>query len=350
MSNKLPEQPNNEEVDLVIIFRLLGRAFSKLFRAIGSFFHFIFRLVVFALKPIVENFKLISVVLIGAALVGYFVEKFKDPVYSSSMLVKPYYDSEYQLTTNINYFNSLIGSGNYKELSEIFEIDSLTTAKQLLGFEIQIGPETQYDLIREYDEYMQSIDSTLVIEMTFEDFLEKRDILAGTIFSITANATENDIFPSLEKGFVKTFENEYSKKLKAKTDSIRRVKKQTFLQELKRVQDIQETYLEIKKNESSKGEATYASGTIPLVQEKTKTREYDLFQEELRIRRAIRTIDEELLDKNEYYDILSRFEEVGTIQTSIFNKYTFIFPALIFVLMVLAYTFFRVFKFIKDYE
>ena len=350
MSNKLPEQPNNEEVDLVIIFRLIGRAFSKLFRAIGSFFHFIFRLIVFALKPLVENFKLISVILIGAALVGYFVEKFKDPVYSSNMTVKPYYDSEYQLTTNINYFNSLIRSGNYKELSEIFEIDSSTTAKQLLGFEIQIGPETQYDLIREYDEYMQSIDSTLVLDMTFENCLEKREMLTGTIFSITAKATENDIFRSLEKGFVKTLENEYSKKLKAKLDSIRRVKKQTFLQELERVQDIQETYLEIKKNESSKGEATYASVTIPLVQEKTKTREYDLFQEELRIRRAIRTIDEELLDENEYYDILSRFEEVGTIQTSIFNKYTFIFPALIFVLMVLAYTLFRAFKFIKDYE
>lgn len=350
MSNKLPEQPNNEEVDLVIIFRLIGRAFSKLFRAIGGFFHFIFRLVVFALKPIVENFKLISVVLIGAAIVGYLVEKFKEPVYSSSMLVKPYYDSEYQLTTNINYFNSLIGSGNYKELSEIFEIDSSTTAKQLLGFEIQIGPETQYDLIREYDKYMQSIDSTLVLDMTFENFLEKRDILAGTIFSITAKATENDIFPSLEKGFVKTLENEYSKKLKAKTDSIRRVKKQTFLQELKRVQDIQETYLEIKKKESSKGEATYAGGNIPLIQEKTKTREFELFQEELRIRRAIRIIDEQLLDENEYYDILSQFEEVGTIQTSIFNKYTFIFPTLIFILMILAYTLFRAFKFIKDYE
>ena len=350
MSNKVPEQSNNEEVDLIIVFRLIGRAFSKLFKAIGSFFHFIFRIVIHALKPLVENFKLISVILIGAALVGYFVEKFKDPIYSSSMLVKPYYDSEYQLTTKVNYFNSLIGSGNYKELSEIFEIDSSTTAKQIIGFEIEIGPETQYDLIREYDGYMRSIDSTLVLEMTYNDFLAKRDILAGTIFSITAKATENNIFPSLEKGFVKTFENEYSKKLKAKTDSVRRVKKQTFLQELERVQDIQETYLEIKKNESSKGEATYAGGIIPLAQEKTKTSEYELFQEELRIRGAIRTIDEQLLNENEYYDILSRFDEVGTIQSSIFNKYTFIFPAVIFVLMVFTYALFRVFTFIKEYE
>ena len=43
MSNKVPEQSNNEEVDLIIVFRLIGRAFSKLFKAIGSFFHIIFR-------------------------------------------------------------------------------------------------------------------------------------------------------------------------------------------------------------------------------------------------------------------------------------------------------------------
>ena len=87
-----------------------------------------------------------------------------------------------------------------------------------------------------------------------------------------------------------------------------------------------------------------------MAQEKTKTSEYELFQEELMIRGAIRTIDEQLLNENEYYDILSRFDEVGTIQSSIFNKYTFIFPAVIFVLMVFTYALFRVFTFIKEYE
>lgn len=286
-----------------------------------------------------------------AAVVGFAMERLKEPVYVSDMLVRPYYDSKYQLANNVNYFNALIGSQNYSELSTIFEIDSSTTATQLLGFEIEIGPETQNDLIKEYNDYIKSIDSTLAVDVTYEDFIENRDILAGRIFSIKAKATSNDIFPSLEKGFSKTFKNEYSITLKERTDSIRKVRKQTLLQELERIEDLQEMYIDIKKAESEKGEAKIGPGGIfPMIQEKTETKEYELFQEELKIREAIRRIEEEFIEENEFYDILSGFEEVGTIQADIYQKYSFIFPALAFIIIATVYVVFNVFKFIRDYE
>ncbi|GAB4153837.1 MAG: hypothetical protein Tsb0033_00920 [Winogradskyella sp.] len=267
------------------------------------------------------------------------------------MLVKPYYDSKYQLANNVDYFNALIGSQNYTELSKIFEIDSSTTAKELIGFEIEIGPETQNDLLKEYDDYIKSLDSTLAVEVTYEDFIENRDILAGSIFSIKAKATNNDIFPSLEQGFIKTFKNEYSIKFKARTDSIREVKKQNYLEELERVEKLQETYLDIKTNESSKGELKLgANGLIPLIQEKTETKEYELFQEELKIRSALRILEEEALEESEYYDILSSFEDVGTIESNSFERYSLIFPAISLLIMVLVYVVFKAFKFIKEYE
>ena len=351
MSDKLPHRPQDEEIDLIVIFRLIWRGFGKIFKSIGSFLNSIFKHLIYLLKPIVKNFKLITVVLMVAALIGFFAEKFKDPVYMSNMLVRPYYDSKYQLANNVNYFNALISAQNYRELSQIFEIDSSTTAKQLIGFEIEIGPETQNDLIKEYDDYIKSIDSTLAVEVTYEDFIENRDILAGSIFSIKAKATHSDIFPSLEKGFGKTFENEYSKTLKERTDSIRMLQKQTLLRELKRVEDLQETYLDIKKKESDKGEVRMgASGIFPLIQEKTETKEFELFQEELRIRKSLRAIEEEMIEEREYYDMLSGFEEVGSIETSYFDRYSIIFPVLAFFIMSLAYIFFKIFKFIKEYD
>ena len=36
MSNKLPEQPNSEEVDLGQLFKLIGNAFNRFFKFIGS--------------------------------------------------------------------------------------------------------------------------------------------------------------------------------------------------------------------------------------------------------------------------------------------------------------------------
>ena len=351
MGDKLPERPQEEEIDLVIIFRLLGRGFNNLFKSIGGFLKTIFKYFIYLLKPIIKNFKLITIVLMVAAIAGFAMEKFKEPVYVSDMLVRPYYDSKYQLANNVNYFNALIDTQNYSELSTIFEIDSVTMAPQLLGFEIEIGPETQNDLIKEYDDYIKSIDSILAVDVTYEDFIENRDILAGNIFSVKAKSTSNDIFQSLEKGFSKTFKNEYSITLKERTDSIRTVKKQTLLQELKRVEELQEMYIDIKKNESEKNEVSLGSGGLfPMIQEKTETKEFELFQEELRIREAIRRIEEEFIEEREFYDILSGFEEVGAIETELIQKYTLIFPALAFIIISAVYIFFNLFKFIRDYE
>lgn len=351
MSEKLPQDSQNEEVDLGQLFNAIGKLFEKLFSFIGNVLKGIFSAIIFSLKPIVNNFKLVAIILMASALIGFVVEKLMAPIYISNMLVKPYYDSKYQLANNVDYFNALIGSENYKELSNIFEIDSSTTAKELIGFEIEIGPETQNDLLKEYDDYLKSLDSTLAVEITYEDFIENRDILAGSIFSIKAKATDNGVFTSLEKGFIKTFENEYSIKFKAREDSIRKVKKLNYLQELARIEKLQNTYLEIKTNESNKGEFKFGTdGLIPLIQEKTETKEFELFQEELKIRNALRVLDEEALEGSDYYDILSGFEEVGTLELSVFERYSLVFPAIGFLIMALVYFTFKAFKFIKEYE
>ncbi|WP_369999123.1 hypothetical protein [Winogradskyella sp.] len=351
MSDNLPNKPQDEEVDLGQLFNAIGNLFERLFSFIGKVFKGLFSALIFILKPIVNNLKLVAIVLMISMLIGFSVEKFKEPVYVSDMLVRPYYDSKYQLSNNVDYFNALISSENYNELSTIFELDSLTTAKQLIGFEIEIGPETQNDLIKEYDDYIKSLDSTLAVEITYEDFIENRDILAGNIFSIQARATSNDIFPSLEKGFIKTFENEYSKKLKARTDSIRKVKKLEYIEELRRVEALQETYMEIKKKESEKGEVRLGiDGFLPVAQEKTETKEFELFQEELKIRSQLRVLEEEAFEESEYYDILSSFEEVGTLETRLLKKYSLIFPILALITMALVYFSLKAFHFIKEYE
>ncbi|WP_299114871.1 DUF1097 domain-containing protein [uncultured Winogradskyella sp.] len=351
MSDKLPQEPQSEEVDLGQLFNAIGKLFEKLFNFISKVLKGLFSALIFALKPFVNNFKWVAIVLMLAALLGYISEKLSKPVYTSDMLVRPYYDSKYQLANNIDYFNALIASENHQELAEIFNIDSDSSASQMLGFEIEIGPETPNDLLQQYDAYIKSIDSTLAVDLTYEDFIENRDVLAGNVFSIKAKATRNDIFPSLENGFIKTFENEYSRKVKRRMDSTRLVKKDNYLAELKRVESLQEIYIDIKKNESEKGEASIGvGGLIPITIEKTTTKEYELFQEELKIRKALRAIEEEEIEQGDFFDILSGFEEVGSKETDLFNKHSLLFPAISLLIMILAYALFKVFKFIKEYE
>jgi hypothetical protein len=350
MSEKLPQQPQNEEVDLGQLFSALGKLFDRLFAFIGKILKSFFSLIIYVLKPLVDNFKIIVIILTLAALVGFVFEKLKKPVYVSHMLVKPYFESKYQLANNVDYFNALIGSGSLKELSDVFEIDTVAI-KNLLGFEIKFGPETQNDLLIEYDNYIKSIDSSLAEDVTYDKFIENRDIFAGTIYSITAISKSNNIFPSLEKGFIKTFENKYSKKLKRKSDSIYKIKKNNYLEEIARVESLQNVYIEIKKSEANSGQIKLGSGSLfPLSQEKSTTKEFELFQEELKIRASLRLLEEERYDEQDYYDILSSFEEVGSEQVNAMSRYTLFFPIVIFGLMIIVFFLFKVFIFIKNYE
>ena len=188
-------------------------------------------------------------------------------------------------------------------------------------------------------------------DISFEDYIENRDILAGKLFSIKAMASSNDIFPSLEKGFVKTFENEYSKKLKKIRDSTILIRKANYERELKRVDSLQRVYLNILQKESDKDQLSIgANGLFPITQERTKTREYELFKEEIEIRQAIRALDEKLIEESDFYDILSSFEEVGAIETNILKRHSIIFPALAFVFLIILFVFIKVFNFIKKYE
>src|SRR5690606_6582471 len=126
MDNNLhePNKPSNknEEVDLIVLFNLIGKGFSRFFNFIGSIFKAIFSVFIYALKAIIVNIKIIVVVVLLAGILGFVLESYRKDLYSSQMVVRPYFDSKYQLITNINYYNALISGEDRETLSELFDI------------------------------------------------------------------------------------------------------------------------------------------------------------------------------------------------------------------------------------
>ena len=350
MSELKSTDPNNEEVDLGQLFNAIGKLFDKFFAFLGKLFKGLLEIIIYSLKHVVNNFKLICIVVFVAALAGYIVDYFKEPIYASDMVVRPYFGSKYQLANNVNYFNALIGEGNLSELSRIFEIDS-NDAETLVEFKMEIGPETPNDLLVEYDSYVKSIDSTLAQEITYEQFVENREMLNASIFSIEATAKKPGIFVGLENGFTKTFENDYSKRLRERRDDTINLRRTSLLKQLEEVKKLQEVYVKLIEKEADNPEVSIgAEGLFPLQQTKRETKEFDLLQRELQIRSSINTLDEKLIKENTYFDIISGFDVVGTQTNSVYNKYSLIFPALAFALMTLAFVFVKIFDFIKNYE
>ena len=350
MSDNYPQQDKSEEVDLGQLFNAIGRLFERFFRFIGSIFIAIFSVIMLALKAVIRYFKIIAAVIVISIIVGYALDKTKKPVYYGNMLVKPYFESEYQLAKNIEFYNSLLETKNYDALSKIFEIPS-TEVQEIVSFNLEKGPETENDLLQQYDEYIASVDSLRAAEISFMDYKKNRDLFSSQMFSVEVYSNKRDIFRGLNTGFVKSFENEYSITLKKRRDSIAQLKKELFKRNLKQVDSMRLVYLKIKEEEAKNGAGKLGlGGMIPISQEKSETREYDLMNNQLRLTDSIRVIEEAIIEKNVYYDVISRFPEIGVRDKTIVNNYKFLFPIVSFVGLCLLFLLLKTIKYAKDYK
>ena len=56
------------------------------------------------------------------------------------------------------------------------------------------GPETENERIVQYDRFVKSIDSVRAQHISFDDFVENRDIYSGDLFEIIVESKKKDIF------------------------------------------------------------------------------------------------------------------------------------------------------------
>ncbi|MEP3837392.1 MAG: Wzz/FepE/Etk N-terminal domain-containing protein [Algibacter sp.] len=351
MSKDIQQPQQSEEVDLGQLFKLIGNAFDRFFQFVSNIFTSIFSVIIYILKALIKNFKLIFISMVVAGAIGFGLEKAKQPVYTSSMLVKPYFDSKFQLVTNINYYNALIEDKDFKQLSSLFDIEE-DFAEDIIEFKISPGPETENDRILEYEEFIKQVDSTRATEIYFKDFIENRSIYSGTLYEIAVRSFKKDIFRSLEEGLNSTFTNTYSVKKMEKRDSLIAIDKSRILKSLKQVDSLQKVYIKVLQEESSSknaGTITLKDG-MSLVQERVDTREYELLDKELELRQQLAVLESEKVEEDVFFDTLSSFQDVGSEDNHIWSKYSLIFPLVAFVLLTLVFLFNRLIRFVNNYE
>ncbi|GAA4941959.1 hypothetical protein GCM10023314_13750 [Algibacter agarivorans] len=351
MSKDLQQQPQSEEVDLGQLFKLIGNMFDRLFRFVGNIFKSILSVIIFIIRAVINNFKIIVISMVLAGVIGYAIEKAKQPVYTSSMLVKPYFDSKFQLVTNINYYNALIADKDFKQLGNLFKIEE-DFANEILEFEITPGPETENDRILEYEEFIKQVDSTRATEIYFDAFIENRSIYSGSIYEIGVKSFKKDIFRSLEEGLNSTFTNTYSVKKMEKRDSLIAIDKNRIMNSLQQVDSLKNVYIKVLQEESSSknsGTITLKDG-MSLVQERVDTKEFELLDKELQLRQQLSTLESQKVEEDVFFDTLSSFQDVGSEYSSLWTKYVLIFPLLAFVILTMVFLMKKLIRFVNNYE
>lgn len=323
---------NTEEVDLIVFFNYIGDLFNKLIAFVNSIFKVLFSIFIGLFRTFFKSWKIVVSVILLALVLGYVAEKANPKVYSAKMLVEPYFDSKYQLVTNIEYYNALIASNNLTEIKSIFNIDQ-KTAESVIGFDISPGPETENDRKLQYVEFVKKVDSTSGVTFTYDDFIENRSIFSGRLFDISAYSRQDDIFPKLEGGITSAFTNEFSNNARKRRDTLLLIQKQNLKEQLKQIDSLQAIYIEVLQTESKKTNSKADFGGLSFSKEKQTTKEYDLFLKEQEIRDQLKAIDSQKVQEDEMYDVISSFQQVGNLVHPWSKRYLLIFPVLAFLLL-----------------
>lgn len=351
MSKNLPEQKTSEEVDLGQLFTLIGNAFQKLYNFFVSIIKAVFSVFIYTLKAIIVNFKIITITVILLGILGYVLDRAKPESYASTMLVKPYFESKYQLITNINYFNALIENENYETLSSIFKLSD-KDVQDIGQFIIQPGPETENQRILQFESFIKEIDSVRAQDISYDDFVENRSIYSSDFFEISVTASKKDIFPKLEDGLNNSFTNIYSLKKMKKRDSLISIQKENILEQIAQVDSLQNIYIKVLEDESQSKATEFSLGGegFSLSSDKTKTREYDLLNKEMDLRNELRVLEERKIEEDVFFDVISSFQEVGNKSIEWYDRFTIILPILGVILLCLIYLSRRIITYVNNYE
>ena len=128
--------PQDGEVDLGSLFKIIGKGFNNLFNAIGQFFKSIFHYLVLLLLFLRNNAVKLGIAIFIGAAIGLYLDLTQPKLYSSTMIVEPNFKSAQQLYKNINFYHELIKQKDSNLLAQTFNI-SVNEASKLKGFYIE---------------------------------------------------------------------------------------------------------------------------------------------------------------------------------------------------------------------
>lgn len=307
MSTNLPEQQPSEEIDLGQLFKLIGNAFDRFFRFIGSIFNKLFLafvwLVFFTKKHLV---KVLIAGIIGVGL-GFLKQKTEKKVYNSAAIIQQNYNTGEHLSNTIQYYNSLFQQKDSVEASKILNITK-SRSKQIAGLEMESNL-TENQKLQLFNEYIKSLDSVLASTVKYKDFLENSKDYNYNIQKLTLKSHTKDNFKDVLTTIINNidssefFKNERDKFINKLNNTDNAIE-----QSLKESKELQAVYMEVLKKpleELPSGSSTTIA--IGGTKDNNVTKEFELFSKDLELRMDL--VENEASRKN-----LEKIIEIVSIQ------------------------------------
>ena len=340
------QKNNEEEVDLGSLFVIIGKGFSNFFSFIGSIFKGIFHAIISVLIFLKDNILKIGVAAIIGLVAGFILEKNKDRIYASDLLVEPNFKSSKQLYDNVNFYNDLVKQKDIERIQKTFNLDK-ETAESLKQFTIE-PIINDNDIIKSYNEFVISVDTTTIKSYTFDEFKVSFTDLDYKTHIINVVANKNDVFDKLDRVILSSVvDNEYYNRIKELTNENLNRTDSLLRQNLVQIDSLRKVYMKVMLEEAKK----QSNGTsIDLGGEKRTTKELELFDTNRELNSELKKV---VLDKSSKYNVInviSNFQPIGYEVKGITKNKVFQLPILGAFLMILVLLFLKINKYLNNYK
>jgi len=312
--------PQEGEVDLGSLFKVIGKGFQNLFKAIGQFFKTIFHYFILFLLFLRNNMLKLGIAMFIGVVIGLYLDLTQPKLYSSTMIVEPNFKSAQQLYKNINFYHELVKQKDSSLLAQTLKISENEAAK-LKGFYIE-PIKNQNEKYQFFNEFIQDIDTITVRNIDIKEFKKGFSDYNYNYHQIKVKSFNNTIFEKLSIPIISSIENNpYYKYQKNINDENLHQNERVLLKSLREVDTLRKIYNEVLITEAKKME----TGTsITLAQGVKKTEEIELFNQSLELNDELIDNNKEKAETTEILNVVSTFSKVGIKERGLQKKWTFV--------------------------
>ena len=312
--------PQEGEVDLGSLFKVIGKGFQNLFKAIGQFFKTIFHYFILFLLFLRNNMLKLGITMFIGVVIGLYLDLTQPKLYSSTMIVEPNFKSAQQLYKNINFYHELVKQKDSSLLAQTLKISENEAAK-LKGFYIE-PIKNQNEKYQFFNEFIQDIDTITVRNIDIKEFKKGFSDYNYNYHQIKVKSFNNTIFEKLSIPIISSIENNpYYKYQKNINDENLHQNERVLLKSLREVDTLRKIYNEVLITEAKKME----TGTsITLAQGVKKTEEIELFNQSLELNDELIDNNKEKAETTEILNVVSTFSKVGIKERGLQKKWTFV--------------------------
>ena len=316
MSKDLPQPQQSEEVDLGQLFKLIGNAFDRFFKFIGSIFKGIFLAFVWFVFFIKRHILKFVIAGVFGIILGFILQKTLPPVYKSAVTIKQNYPTGENLYGIIGYYKDLIKQEDTIVLKNTLKIE-MSQASSILDIDIEpVVSDNQ--MLKNFDAYIKTIDSALASTVNYEAFIDNSESYTHQYQQITIKAKNRNNFETFFKSIVDEINSNAYFKREQEKDSLELAnRKQTLKEALVESDSLKDTYKRVLEKVLDKNEGAQTSITIANADEQNKTKEYDLFINDIDIRRELVALDREIANKELIIEIVSGNQSSGALNDKI---------------------------------